>query len=401
MLYGKKILLGVTGGIAAYKAVEILRALSGRGADVHVVMSANAEHFINPLTFQVLSGHRVSRDMFDPERELEIEHIALSRESDLILIAPATANFLGKMAAGLADDLLSTICLAARCPIVAAPSMNDRMYTNSAVQSNIKLLRRRGIKVIEPETGYLACEAIGQGRLPAVEIILEETEKALGIIEDLKGSRVVVTAGPTKEAIDPVRYISNHSSGRMGISLARRAAIRGAEVILVLGPSGLEPPSGVKCLHVVCADEMAKAALDASSNADIFIAAAAVADYTPVREHKSKIKKKDENLVLKLKPTVDILDSLARKRKRPFLVGFAAETGDPRAEGRRKMKAKKADLVVANDVSRTDSGFAVDNIQVYLLSDGAELELPLMPKEEAADKILDQVVFLKTKDGRR
>lgn len=400
MLYGKKIILGVTGGIAAYKAVEILRRLTSSGADVYVVMTDNAVNFINPLTFQVLSGHRVSRDMFDPDRELEIEHISLSREADLILVAPATANFLGKMAGGLADDLLSTICLAARCPIVTAPSMNDRMFTNAAVQSNIKTLIRRGIRVIDPESGPLACEAVGQGRLPAVETILEEVDRALGIVEDLRGRKVVITAGPTRESIDPVRFISNRSSGRMGVALAGRAVLRGAEVVLVLGPGIVDAPPGVTCIRVESAGEMARAALAAAASADIFIASAAVADFTPASPRRTKIKKKDGGPHLELKQTVDILATLGRKRKKPFLVGFAAETGNPVAEGRKKLKQKKADLIVANDVSRSDSGFDSDYIQAYLIHSGAEEELQLLSKYDAAEHILDRVVYLMNRDDR-
>ncbi len=396
MLHGKRIILGVAGGIAAYKAVEVLRALVKRGADVHVVMTDNAARFVQPLTFQALSGHRVSRTMWDEEREAGVEHIALARSAHLILVAPATANVIAKLAHGLADDLLSTLCLAARCPLAVAPSMNDWMYTNAAVQANLKLLARRGIRVIEPESGPLACEATGTGRLPKAEVILGEVEQALGIVEDLAGVRVVITAGPTREAIDPVRFIGNRSSGKMGTALARQAALRGAVVTLVLGPGSVEAPAGVTCRRVESAAEMAEVTLRAAARADVFIAAAAVADYAPARRSPGKIKKNGRSLTLTLEPTVDILAAVGKLKKRPLLVGFAAETGDPLPEARRKMKAKRVDLMVANDVSRADSGFDVDRIRVWLLAGRSEEELPLLPKEEAADRILNRVVALRS-----
>ncbi len=401
MLAGKKILLGVTGGIAAYKAVEVLRRLKDRGATVDVVMTANAARFVGPLTFRTLSGRRVSLDMWDEDAEAGVEHVTLAREADLVLVAPATANFLGKLAAGLADDLLSALCLAARCPIVVAPSMNDGMYASAAVQSNLKVLARRGIRVIEPETGWLACEEIGRGRLPGVETILGEVDRALAVVEDLAGKKVVVTAGPTREAIDPVRFLSNRSSGRMGAALAARAAARGANVTLVMGPGTAEPPWGVRCVRVESAREMAEAAIAAAAGADIFIAAAAVADYTPARPSSSKLKKKKAPLTLSLAPTIDILAALGAKRRRPFLVGFAAETGDPLPEARRKRRRKGADLMVANDVARDDSGFGTASIQVHLVDARGETTLPLLPKEEAADRILDRALSLMSGHGRR
>jgi phosphopantothenoylcysteine decarboxylase/phosphopantothenate--cysteine ligase len=394
MLWGKKIILGVTGGIAAYKAVEILRRLTDRGAEVYVVMTKNAEEFVNPLTFQVLSGHRVAQDMWDRGREMEMEHIALAKQADLILITPATANILAKIAHGLADDLLSTICLVSRAPMAVSPSMNDQMFTNAAVQANLNTLRQRGIRIIEPETGYLACEVIGVGRLPSLDTILQEVEEALGITEDLSGRKITITAGPTWEAIDPVRFISNRSSGKMGLALAQRALIRGADVSLILGPTTLDPPPGADCVRVETAREMADAALKAAEGADIFIAAAAVADYTPARPRSAKMKKKKESLKLDLKPTTDILASLGKRPGRPFLIGFAAETGDPVPKGKRKLKSKKADLMVANDVSRPDSAFGADQNEVHLIHAGKVQSLPLLPKEEVADKILDTALLL-------
>jgi phosphopantothenoylcysteine decarboxylase/phosphopantothenate--cysteine ligase len=395
MLHGKRIILGVTGGIAAYKAVEILRELVRRGADVHVVLTANAARFVGPLTFSSLSGHRVGTSMWDDQREQEIEHIALARTAHLVLVAPATANFIAKLAHGLADDLLSSLCLAARCPLVAAPSMNDGMYANAAVQSNLKLLARRGIRIVEPESGPLACATSGTGRLPPAAIVIGEVERALGIVEDLAGLKVTITAGPTREALDPVRFIGNRSSGRMGVALARQAVLRGARVTLVLGPGTVEPPPGADCVRVESAAEMAKAALAAASGCDIFIAAAAVADYAPASRAAAKLKKSGRPLTVTLKPTTDILAAVGRMKKRPFLVGFAAETGDPLPEARRKMKAKGVDLMVANDVSRTDSGFDVGDIQAWLLHGRDAVELPLLTKEEAADRILDRVAALR------
>jgi phosphopantothenoylcysteine decarboxylase/phosphopantothenate--cysteine ligase len=395
MLSGKRVLLGVTGGIAAYKAVEILRRLQERGADVRVVMTANAKAFVGPLTFQAISGHPVASDMFDTAAEARISHIELATTADLVLIAPATAGFIGKLAAGLADDLLSTLCLAAQCPLVVAPSMNDRMYVSGAVQANLGLLRRRGVVVIEPESGRLACGTSGAGRLPAPEAVAAEVAAILARSGDMAGLRVVITAGPTREAIDPVRYLSNRSSGRMGVALARRAARRGASVTLVYGPGSAVPPQGIDLVRVESAAEMAAKALEAAAGADVFIAAAAVADYAPAEPATRKIKKSSAGLTLALRPTVDILATVGRMKKRPFLVGFAAETGEPSAEARRKLAAKKADLVVANDVSRSDSGFDVDDIQVLLVSARETIPLPLLPKEDAADRILDRVLFLR------
>ncbi len=395
MLSGKRILLGVTGAIAAYKSVDIARRLQDRGAEVRVAMTENARRFVGQLTFQAISGHPVAVDLFDADAEAKVAHIDLAASADLVLIAPATANFIAKLAAGIADDLLSTLCLAVQSPLVVAPSMNDRMYTNPAVQANLTLLRRRGILVIEPDAGRLACGTSGAGRLPSPETIAGEVVAILARGGDMDGLRVVITAGPTREAIDPVRYLSNRSSGRMGVALARRAARRGASVTLVYGPGTAVPPQGIEMLRVESAGEMAERTLEAVSGADLFIAAAAVADYAPAERSPGKVKKTGAGLILALRPTVDILASVGRMRNRPLVVGFAAETGDPLAEARRKLSAKKADLIVANDVSRSDSGFEVDDIQAVLVSADGEVPLPLLPKEAAADRILDRALAIR------
>jgi phosphopantothenoylcysteine decarboxylase/phosphopantothenate--cysteine ligase len=395
MLRGRRLILGVSGGIAAYKAAEILRLLAQQGADVRVVMTAHAREFVGPLTFQALSGHPVRVDLFDPSRELDMEHITLARESDLILIAPATANVLAKLAAGLGDDLLSTLCLAARCPLVVAPSMNDWMYTHPAVQANLRTLRERGVVIIEPAEGPLACGTSGQGRLPPPPVIVEEVEAVLGRPGDMAGLTVLITAGPTREALDPVRYLSNRSSGRMGTALAAEAVRRGAAVTLVMGPGSAAPPAGARVVRVESAAQMAAAVEEEAGGADIFVAAAAVADYTPRSPSTGKLKKDGSPRSLELVPTPDILAAVGRRRPRPFVVGFCAETGDPLPEARRKRSVKGADLMVANDVSRADSGFEVGGIQVWLLDGSGEEELPLQPKEMAARAILDRVLLLR------
>lgn len=397
-LAGKHILLGVTGSIAAYKAVLLLRELTARGAQVSVVMSANAEHFVGPLTFRTLSGRPVLSNLFDPQSDAAVEHVALAEAAHLFVVAPATANLLAKAAHGIADDFLTTLLLAARCPVLMAPAMDGGMWEHAAVQANVATLRKRGVSVLEPEAGALASGLSGRGRLPEIETLVEAVERALIPQRDLTGERILVTSGPTREPIDPVRYLSNRSSGKMGHAVATAALRRGAEVVLIAGPTALMPPAGAVYVPVQTAEEMREAALQHLGAATVVIKAAAVADYRVEKPSATKIKSggKQEALTLPLVPNPDILKELAQKKGRAFLVGFAAETDDVRARAADKLRAKGIDLLVANDVSRLDIGFEADDNQVLLLDRwGGELELPRMTKIEVAHAILDRVLALR------
>ncbi|MBW1668155.1 MAG: bifunctional phosphopantothenoylcysteine decarboxylase/phosphopantothenate--cysteine ligase CoaBC [Deltaproteobacteria bacterium] len=389
---GKNVVVGVTGGIAAYKAAELVRLLVKAGAQTRVAMTAHATKFVTPLTFEVLSENRVVWDMWDGQ-ESPMSHITMSQEADLIIIAPATANFIGKIAHGIADDFLSTSIVAATGKILVCPSMNSRMLLNPAVQENITLLRKRGYTVMAPQEGELACGERGVGRLPEPEQILEQARILLSE-HDLSGMKVLVTAGATVEPIDPVRYITNRSSGKMGYALARAAALRGAEVMLVSGPTSLNPPRNVKVFRVKTAAEMRDAVLGHHAECDVVIKAAAVLDYKPRRQSKTKIKKLEEIQSLELVRNPDILAELGRRRsgKRSLLVGFAAETHDLMSNAREKLRKKNLDMIIANDVSREDAGFESDTNAVKIIHrDGRVEELPLMTKEDLADRILDRV----------
>lgn len=389
---GKNVVVGVTGGIAAYKAAELVRLLVKAGAQTRVAMTAHATKFVTPLTFEVLSENRVVWDMWDGQ-ESPMSHITMSQEADLIIIAPATANFIGKIAHGIADDFLSTSIVAATGKILVCPSMNSRMLSNPAVQENITLLRKRGYTVMAPQEGELACGERGVGRLPEPEQILEQARILLSE-HDLSGMKVLVTAGATVEPIDPVRYITNRSSGKMGYALARAAALRGAEVMLVSGPTSLNPPRNVKVFRVKTAAEMRDAVLGHHAECDVVIKAAAVLDYKPRRQSKTKIKKLEEIQSLELVRNPDILAELGRRRsgKRSLLVGFAAETHDLMSNAREKLRKKNLDMIIANDVSREDAGFESDTNAVKIIHrDGRVEELPLMTKEDLADRILDRV----------
>src|SRR5499427_9293636 len=360
---GKHIILGVTGSIAAYKAVLLLRELTTRGAQVTVVMSANAEHFVGPLTFRTLSGRPVLSSLFDPQSEDAVEHVALAERADAVVIAPATANLLAKAAHGIADDFLTTLLLAARCPVLIAPAMDGGMWDHAAVQANVETLRERNVTVLEPQAGALASGLSGKGRLPETETLVEAIERAL------TARRVLVTSGPTREPIDPVRYLSNRSSGKMGHAVATAALRRGAEVVLISGPTVLKPPAGAVFVPVQTAEEMREAALQHLGSATVVIKAAAVADYRVDKPSATKIKSggKNDGLTLSLVPNPDILKELAQKKGGAFLVGFAAETNDLRTNAAEKLRAKSIDLLVANDVSRQDIGFEADDNQVILL----------------------------------
>ncbi len=400
MIYtGKRILLGVTGGIAAYKAAELARRLICAGAKVKVVMTAAAREFVASLTFQALTGEKVATAMFGPEAE-PLEHVSLGQEVDAIVVAPATANLIGKLAAGIGDDLLTTILLAATRPVLLCPAMNVEMWRNPVVQENLARLKARGLQVMDPAAGELACGAVGLGRLPEPEVIIEAAARLLSR-QDFAGRRVLVTAGPTHEDCDPVRFLTNRSSGKMGYALARVAWRRGAEVGLVSGPSALSAPYGVERLWVRSAQDMLAAVQERFPAADALLMAAAVGDYRPVNCELKKIKRGRGEAQFQLIQNPDILREISQIKQRQVVVGFAAETHDLEAEARRKLKDKNLDFIVANDVTRKDAGFAVDTNQVTILSQKGEPErLPLLSKEEVAELILDRVAKLLTARGR-
>jgi len=397
-LAGKEIILGITGSIAAYKAVLLLRELTAGGAAVSVVMTAGAEHFVGPLTFRTLSGRPVLTNLFDPQSDEAVEHVALAERAHAFVVAPATANVLAKAAHGIADDFLTTLLLAARCPVLMAPAMDGGMWDHAAVRANVATLRERGVTILEPDAGALASGQSGKGRLPEIEAIVEEIERLLTPGRDLAGERVLVTSGPTREPIDPVRYLSNRSSGKMGHAVATAALRRGAEVVLISGPTALKPPAGAVYVPVQTAEEMREAALQHLGTATVVIKAAAVADYRVERPSATKIKSggKRDGFSLDLVPNPDILKELAQKKGGAFLVGFAAETNDVRAHAANKLRAKGIDLLVANDVSQQGIGFEADDNQVILLDRwGGALDLPRMAKIQVAHAILDRVLALR------
>jgi phosphopantothenoylcysteine decarboxylase / phosphopantothenate---cysteine ligase len=386
------VVLGVTGCIGAYKACEVLRELQRREAEVRVVMTAAATRFVAPMTFEALSRHPVFHDQWAPGANGDIRHVTLADEADLLLVAPATANIVGKFARGIADDALSTLYLATRAPVVVAPAMNVNMYEHPAVRENLATLRARGVGIVEPGSGYLACGWLGKGRLAEPEEIVDAAMAVLARRRDLEGETVLVTAGPTVEDIDPVRYVSNRSSGKMGYHLAEAARDRGAKVILVSGPTSLEAPHGIEVVPVRSAEEMQHAVAERVGPATMVIAAAAVSDYRPASASPSKVKKGEGPVRLELVRTPDILEGLGRAKGARVLVGFAAETEDLVANARKKMEAKNLDLVVANDVTAEGVGFAGDtNAVVLLRRDGGRVDVPLASKREVAERILDEV----------
>lgn len=400
-LVGTSIVLGVTGSIASYKAVGLLRALVREGATVQVVMTHAATKFVTPLTFEVLSGHPVSTDLFQAHHEMK--HLSLSEQADLIVVAPATAHFLAKAANGFADDLLSTLLLTAQCPLVIAPAMDGGMWEHAAVAHNVQALRTRGAIVLDPEEGPLASGRIGPGRLADEAHILETIQTALVPRRDWLGHRILVSAGPTQEPIDPVRFISNRSSGKMGYALAEAARARGAQVTLVSGPTALSTPSGVEVVAVNTAEEMTKALCTRLSWSTVVIMAAAVADYRPVQVAGHKIKKQAQaDQTLHLEQTPDILATLATQRSNQLLIGFAAETQDLVAQARKKLTAKNLDLIVANDVTSEGAGFGSDQNAATLIDrDGRTTEFPLMAKRQLADRILDHARSLLPRHASR
>lgn len=391
------VVLGVTGGIAVYKACELLRLLQKRGIDVFVVMTQNACRFVAPLTFETLSGHPVAVDTFDRSQTWEVEHIALAKRADLFLIAPATANIIGKMACGIADDMLSTTVMATRAPVLVAPAMNTGMWENAAVQQNVKMLRARGVEIVAPVSGHLACGDNGAGKLEDVAVIAERACELLFAKKDMEGLRVMVTAGPSREALDPVRYISNRSSGKMGYAIAQAAQKRGAEVTLLSGPVAIEAPQGVKLVPFTTTQELLDRASELAQEQDLLIQAAAPADYRAKEVAPQKIKKQGgEPMTFTLVENPDVAATLGKaKRSGQVFVGFAAETNDVLAHARDKLARKNLDMIVANDVTRPGAGFDVDtNIVTLITKDGQEA-LPMMSKAEVAQRILDRALALR------
>lgn len=391
------IALGVCGGIGAYKSVEVARGLQKQGHDVIAVMTRSAKKFVGTVTFEAITRHRVVASQFEPGANSDIEHISLASSIELLLVAPATANIIGKFANGIADDFLTSLYLATKAPVLMAPAMNTHMFEHEAVRRNLDVLAARGVRFVDPGSGYLACGWIGKGRLAEPADIVAAAEQVLGPTGPLKGMQVMVTAGPTRESLDPVRFIGNRSSGKMGYALAEAARRRGADVVLVTGPTGLKPPSGVKAVHVTTAAEMREAVISRALTTDVVIMAAAVADYMPATTSAQKVHKDQDELTLKLVRTPDILAELGRLRAgkgRPLLVGFAAETADVVAQARKKLREKGVDMVVANDVSRSDAGFEVDTNEVTVVSEKGEETLPLQSKTAIAAQVIDRIEAL-------
>lgn len=392
MLEGKHIVLGVTGSIAAYKIASLASMLAKKHADVTVIMTRNATNFINPITFESLTGNKCLVDTFDRNFEFQVEHVSLAKQTDVFLTAPASANVIAKAAHGIADDMLTTTLLACTCPKIFAPAMNTRMYQNPVVQDNMEILKRYGMEVITPADGYLACGDTGAGKMPEPEVLYEAIVKAL-TPKDMAGKRVLVTAGPTCEKIDPVRYISNHSTGKMGYAIARAAMLRGADVTLVSGKANLEPPKGVRLLPVVSAADMAQAVKENARDQDIIIKAAAVADYRPSVTADEKLKKKDGEMTIELERTEDILAYLgAHRRNGQFLCGFSMETEHMLGNSRLKLEKKNIDMIVANNLKQEGAGFGTDTNVVTFLTADETVQLPIMSKEDVADRLLSFIM---------
>lgn len=391
MLEGKCIVLGVTGSIAAYKIANLASMLKKQHADVEVIMTKNATNFINPITFETLTGNKCLVDTFDRNFSFSVEHIAIAKKADLFLVAPASANVIAKMAHGIADDMLTTTILACKCPKIISPAMNTGMFENQIVQDNLKTLKKYGMQVIEPASGYLACGDSGAGKMPEPEVILQYILREVAYEKDLAGKHLLVTAGPTREAIDPVRFISNHSTGRMGYAIAKMAMLRGADVTLVSGPVALEPPMFVKTVTVESAQEMYEAVMAEADDADIIIKSAAVADYAPAEVSQEKIKKAEGDAVIPLARTKDILAALGeKKREDQFICGFAMETEHLLENAKAKREKKKVDMIVANSIRQSGAGFGGDTNVATLITGEGMRSLPLMSKEALAMEILDE-----------
>ena len=394
MLEGKTVLLGVTGSIAAYKIAYLASALKKQQADVHVLMTRNATNFINPITFETLTGNKCLVDTFDRNFQFQVEHVSIAKKADVVMIAPASANVIGKLAHGIADDMLTTTIIACRCKKFISPAMNTNMFENPIVQDNLKTLEHYGYEVIDPAVGYLACGDTGAGKMPEPETLLNYILRECACEKDMKGLKVLVTAGPTQEAIDPVRYITNHSSGKMGYAIAKMAMLRGADVTLVSGRTALAPPPFVKVVPVVTARDMYEAVTSVSQEQDIIIKAAAVADYRPASVSDEKIKKKDDDMSIALERTDDILKYLGEhKPEGQFLCGFSMETENMIGNSRVKLTRKNLDMVAANNVKMAGAGFQGDTNVLTLITQDEEVSLPLMSKEDAAVKILDKILL--------
>ena len=395
MLKEKTVLLGVTGSIAAYKIASLASALKKLHADVHVLMTQNATNFINPITFESLTGNKCLVDTFDRNFQFQVEHVSIAKKADVVMIAPASANVIGKLAHGIADDMLTTTVMACKCKKYISPAMNTNMFENPIVQDNLKTLEHYGYEVIQPASGYLACGDTGAGKMPEPETLLAYIEKEIAREKDLQGKKILVTAGPTQEAIDPVRYITNHSSGKMGYAIAKAAMLRGAEVTLVSGRTAIETPLFVNVVPIVTAKDMFEAVTGISNEQDIIIKAAAVADYRPAVVSSEKVKKKEGQMSIELERTDDILKYLGEnKREGQFLCGFSMETQNMISNSRAKLEKKNLDMVAANNVKEAGAGFQGDTNVLTLITQEEETSLPLMSKEDAANKLLDKILEL-------
>lgn len=393
MLEGKTVLLGVTGSIAAYKIASLASALKKRHADVHVLMTENATNFINPITFETLTGNKCLVDTFDRNFQFQVEHVSIAKKADVVMIAPASANVIGKLAHGIADDMLTTTIMACKCKKFISPAMNTNMFENPVVQDNLKILEHYGYEVIAPASGYLACGDTGAGKMPEPETLIAYIEREIACEKDLKGKKILVTAGPTQEAIDPVRYITNHSSGKMGYAIAKTAMLRGADVTLVSGRTAIEPPMFVNLVPVVTAKDMYEAVTSISDEQDIIIKAAAVADYRPAKVSNEKVKKSEGQMSIDLERTDDILKYLGEHKKEgQFLCGFSMETENMIENSRAKLQKKNLDMIVANNLKQTGAGFGTDTNIVTLITKEEEIALPMMSKDEVAKEIVNKIV---------
>lgn len=395
MLKNKTILLGVTGSIAAYKIANLASALKKQHVDVHVLMTQNATNFINPITFESLTGNKCLVDTFDRNFQFQVEHVSIAKKADVVMLAPASANVIGKIAHGIADDMLTTTIMACKCPVYISPAMNTNMYENPILQDNLKILKKYGYHIIEPASGYLACGDTGAGKMPEPDVLMEFILQEIAFEKDLYGKNILITAGPTQEKIDPVRYITNHSSGKMGYALAKRAAYRGANVTLVSGQVSLAPPSFVKVISVTSAKEMFEAVTAISQEQDIIIKAAAVADYRPAIVSNEKMKKKEGEMSIALERTEDILKYLGEhKKKGQFLCGFSMETQNMIGNSRAKLEKKNLDMIAANNLKEEGAGFKTDTNILTLITQNEEVSLDKMSKEDAAGVILDKIISM-------
>jgi phosphopantothenoylcysteine decarboxylase/phosphopantothenate--cysteine ligase len=392
MLKGKTVVLGVTGSIAAYKTATLASMLIKQHAEVHVIMTQNATNFIHPTAFETLVNHKVLIDTFDRNFQFHVAHVSLAQQADIMMIAPASANVIGKLAHGIADDMLTTTAMACKAPILISPAMNTNMFENPILQDNLKTLASYGMEIIEPASGMLACRDVGKGKMPEPEVLFQYIMRTIAKEKDLAGKKVLITAGPTQEAIDPVRYITNHSTGKMGYAIAENAMLRGADVTLVSGPCAVEPPMFVNLKPVISAQDMYDAVIEEEADADIIIMTAAVADYRPSTVSDEKIKKKDGDLSIPLTRTKDILATVGASKSHQFLCGFSMETEHMLENSRAKIAKKNLDMIVANNLKVNGAGFGTDTNVITIITPDSEQELPIMSKKEAADCILDEIM---------